>query len=641
MIEGRADFAERRFNDLRRVADGSRASETMSRSAGWGAWLGWRLAILMTLLRADAAEAGANQWTTTGPADAGPVISLAVDPSAPETVYAGTGHTATLAGTVFKSTNGGTSWGPANSGLPDLFIRSLVIDPQTPSTIYAGTSGGVFKSVNGGESWGVVNNGLTVLSVVALAIDPQNPSVLYTGTTAGLGNGVFKTVNGGGSWTPVGTGLPNGIVGALAVDPQTPANVYAGTQFGLFKSTTGGTAGSWTSMNAGFTSPAPPGINALAIDPSTPATLYAGTGGVGVFKSTNGAATWTAATSGITSSLINGLALDSTRPNVLYAATSSARVFRTTNGGSSWTPLAIGLTLPTIESIAISATGTCLHAGSNSNGATGAVFDFAIVAGCGPLPPPIPPLVAAVLPSSRSVQVNTAATAFVTLINSGASPATAASIAPAAPLAATFSFQTTDPSTNQLIGTQNVPVDIPPGGVQTYLIALSPTSSIASTDVVFNFAAENTTGPTAALTGVNTLLLSSSFSAIPDIVALAATPTAGVVNIPGPSGTGVFVVATVNVGATGTITASADTGGSAIPVSTTLCETNPGTGSCISTIAPTVTTQITANETPTFAVFVAGAGTVPFDPATNRIFVRFKDAGGVTRGSTSVAVRTQ
>jgi hypothetical protein len=40
-----------------------------------------------------------------------------------------------------------------------------------------------------------------------------------------------------------------------------------------------------------------------------------------------------------------------------------------------------------------------------------------------------------------------------------------------------------------------------------------------------------------------------------------------------------------------------------------------------------------------FGIFVQGNGNVPFDPAVNRIFVRFKDRGGVTRGSASVAVR--
>ena len=47
------------------------------------------------------------------------------------------------------------------------------------------------------------------------------------------------------------------------------------------------------------------------------------------------------------------------------------------------------------------------------------------------------------------------------------------------------------------------------------------------------------------------------------------------------------------------------------------------------------------NATPTFSIFVTGSGNVPNDPTNNRIFVRFKDADGATRGSTSVAVKTQ
>jgi hypothetical protein len=115
----------------------------------------------------------------------------------------------------------------------------------------------------------------------------------------------------------------------------------------------------------------------------------------------------------------------------------------------------------------------------------------------------------------------------------------------------------------------------------------------------------------------------------------------GIVNIGGTNGTGAFAVATVNLGASGSITASADTGAATLPVNISLCQTDPANGQCISGIGPSVTTQINANATPTFGIFVQGNGTVPFDPAANRVFVRFKDTGGVIRGSTSVAVRTQ
>ena len=57
---------------------------------------------------------------------------------------------------------------------------------------------------------------------------------------------------------------------------------------------------------------------------------------------------------------------------------------------------------------------------------------------------------------------------------------------------------------------------------------------------------------------------------------------------------------------------------------------------------PSVTTTGAAGAMPTFSFFVSGTGrVVPFDPGTNRVFVRFKDGSLATRGSTSVAVRTQ
>ena len=100
-------------------------------------------------------------------------------------------------------------------------------------------------------------------------------------------------------------------------------------------------------------------------------------------------------------------------------------------------------------------------------------------------------------------------------------------------------------------------------------------------------------------------------------------------------------MATVNVGAADSITVSADTGTVSLPVNLFLCQTNSVTGACLQPPSGTVTVQINHNDTPTFAVFAAGTNAVAFDPAHNRVFVRFKDPGCITRGSTSVAVRTQ
>jgi len=99
-------------------------------------------------------------------------------------------------------------------------------------------------------------------------------------------------------------------------------------------------------------------------------------------------------------------------------------------------------------------------------------------------------------------------------------------------------------------------------------------------------------------------------------------------------------VATVNVGVAGFITVSAEASGVNLPVTLTLCETDPATAACISPIGSTVTTQIAAGATPTFSAFVTGTGLVPFDPALNRITVLFKDVLGIVRGATSVAART-
>ena len=256
----------------------------------------------------------------------------------------------------------------------------------------------------------------------------------------------------------------------------------------------------------------------------------------------------------------------------------------------------------------------------------------------------VPTPVAAVLPSSRSVQVGAVASAFATIINTGGATGLGCSIAPSPPIAGmTFSYQTTNASTNAPTGAPNTPVDIPPSASQTFVIAFNSSTPFSPLDVHLNFQCSNSSAAP-VVTGLDTLLLSASTGPVPDMVALAATlNNDGIVNIPGATGTGVFAVASVNVGAGGQITASADASSvsSLIRPAVLLCQTNPATGQCTSAMDANVTTTINSGETPTFGVFVLGNGVVGFDPAASRISVRFKDAQGVVRGSTSVAVRTQ
>ena len=128
---------------------------------------------------------------------------------------------------------------------------------------------------------------------------------------------------------------------------------------------------------------------------------------------------------------------------------------------------------------------------------------------------------------------------------------------------------------------------------------------------------------------------------MPDVVALAATTSNnGIVST--PVGTAAaFAVATVDVGAAGTLTASVDTEGIQLPLTLAACQSNPNTGACLASPAPSVAVTFTAGGTPTFSVFVTPSAPISFAPASSRVFLRFLDTNGVSHGSTSVAVRTQ
>jgi photosystem II stability/assembly factor-like uncharacterized protein len=188
------------------------------------------------------------------------------DPHTPSTLYAATGEG------VYKSTDGGASWSAVNTGLIDIAIpvAALAIDATAPSTLYAGAvatvgqGGGVLQSTNSGANWTAVNTGLpSNASVNALAIDPQLPSTLCAETASA----VFQSTDSGGTWNQ--TTFP----GLPVFDPTIPSTLYVRTDDGVFRSTDSGA--SWDTVLPVT------GVTALAISPcrgmfcGAPGTFYA------------------------------------------------------------------------------------------------------------------------------------------------------------------------------------------------------------------------------------------------------------------------------------------------------------------------------------------------------------------------------
>ncbi|MBL7910815.1 MAG: T9SS type A sorting domain-containing protein [Bacteroidia bacterium] len=163
------------------------------------------------------------------------------------------------------------------------------------------------------------------------------------------------------TWTPVGPMGPlSGSAGGqllksgrmcfITVDPTNSNNLWVGAPAGgLWKSTNGGT--SWTTNTDNL---AVIGCSDLAIDPTNTSIMYLATGdgdagdtrSIGVLKSTNGGATWSA--TGLTNAVTNNftirrLIINPSNPLIVIAATSGG-IYRTINGGTNWTQVATGST---------------------------------------------------------------------------------------------------------------------------------------------------------------------------------------------------------------------------------------------------------------------------------------------------------
>lgn len=188
-----------------------------------------------------------------------------------------------MEGHVFKSTDGGSRWAQADHGISTNVVYALAIDPSFPSTLYAGTEmSGAFRTVDFGAHWRRVSAGLNPVgfwmppSVHALAIDPSRPETVYAGTDAGLA----KSIDGAETWSQSGAGLPpDSVVYAIQIDPVVPSTLYAAVSAaGVFRSLDGG--GNWEAINDGLTNLY---VTCLALDPSSRSTIYVGTTS-GVFR---------------------------------------------------------------------------------------------------------------------------------------------------------------------------------------------------------------------------------------------------------------------------------------------------------------------------------------------------------------------
>lgn len=182
--------------------------------------------------------------------------ALAVAPSDPQVVWAGTGEAwavrdADIGGDgIYKSTDGGATW--THMGLEKTGrIGRIIVHPTDPDVVYACALGrttgpqeerGVFRTRDGGQSWDRVLFVDEDTGCSGLAMDPTDPDVLFAGTwdvvmhtwkmdSGGPGSAVHVTRDGGDTWTRLGEsdGLPRSPVGKIdvAVAPSNPQRVFA------------------------------------------------------------------------------------------------------------------------------------------------------------------------------------------------------------------------------------------------------------------------------------------------------------------------------------------------------------------------------------------------------------------------------
>ncbi len=272
--------------------------------------------------------------------------------------------------------------GARNIGSAAMSGRVAAIDAVQEGqrlTVYIGSaSGGVWKSVNGGSTFKPVFDKQPVQSIGAVTIDPKNAKVIWVGTgeswtrnSVSVGDGVYKSVDGGENWTNLGL-KDSEHIARILVDPTSTDTVYVcapgklwsdSDERGVYKTTDGGK--SWTRILKGAN--ASTGCSMMSMDRQNPKTVYAGMwdfrrkgwtfrsggdgpnapSGSGLFKSTDGGASWTELDEksgrGLPSKPWGRIAVTvaPSKPDVVYAFIEAVApkngLYRSDDGGQTWT----------------------------------------------------------------------------------------------------------------------------------------------------------------------------------------------------------------------------------------------------------------------------------------------------------------
>jgi photosystem II stability/assembly factor-like uncharacterized protein len=179
------------------------------------------------------------KWRLIGPFRGGRVVAVAGVPGDSTTFYFGA-----VDGGIWKTTDAGTVWTPIFDHQPVASIGALAVAPSDPKTIYAGTGesdirsdlssgNGVYKSPDGGSTW--THIGLeNTRQISRIVIDPQNANVVYVGAlghayAANTERGVYKSIDGGMHWDKVLDEGPEIGISDLAICSGNPQLLFAGT----------------------------------------------------------------------------------------------------------------------------------------------------------------------------------------------------------------------------------------------------------------------------------------------------------------------------------------------------------------------------------------------------------------------------